>query len=111
MKIVADANIPYVAEAFDRLGTVSVIPGRQINASHVRDAALLLVRSVTLHGAATTTECRIERAEDELVIHLSERGWSELVEAVRRQLEPKAHFHGSFTSWGLGFAIDWYGAE
>ena len=35
----------------------------------------------------------------------------ELVEAVRHQLEPKAHFHGSFTSWGLGFAIDWYGAE
>lgn len=47
MKIVADENILYVKEAFGTLGDVELVPGRAIAPVHVRDAELLLVRSVT----------------------------------------------------------------
>jgi erythronate-4-phosphate dehydrogenase len=47
MKIVADANIPYAQEAFENLGEVELLSGRLIGPAHVRDADLLLVRSVT----------------------------------------------------------------
>ena len=47
MKIVADENIPFVREAFGAFGDITVWPGREIGAEQVRDADLLLVRSVT----------------------------------------------------------------
>ena len=47
MKIVADANIPQVAEAFQHLGEVELIPGREIEAKHLADCQCLLVRTVT----------------------------------------------------------------
>jgi erythronate-4-phosphate dehydrogenase len=47
MKIVADPNIPFVQEAFGPLGEVRLAPGREITAATVRDADVLLVRSVT----------------------------------------------------------------
>lgn len=47
MKIIADTNIPYVTQAFSAIGEIITIPGREINANHVRDADILLVRSVT----------------------------------------------------------------
>ncbi|MCD5401745.1 4-phosphoerythronate dehydrogenase PdxB [candidate division NPL-UPA2 bacterium] len=47
MKIVADENIPFVEEAFGRLGEVVTLPGRQIDASAVKEADILLVRTVT----------------------------------------------------------------
>jgi erythronate-4-phosphate dehydrogenase len=47
MKIVADANIPFVKEAFDSVGNVTTVIGRQITPEQVRDADILLVRSVT----------------------------------------------------------------
>lgn len=47
MKIVADENIPYVQEAFAELGEVATVSGRKIDAGTVRDAELLLVRSIT----------------------------------------------------------------
>jgi len=52
MKIVADPNIPYIREAFGPLGEIAFVPGRQMNAVAVRDAELLLVRSVTPVNAA-----------------------------------------------------------
>ena len=51
MKIVADENIPYVREAFASLGEVVTCSGRAMDAAQVRDAELLLVRSVTKVGA------------------------------------------------------------
>ena len=57
MRIVADPNIPFVQEAFGPLGEARLVPGREIDASSVRDADALLVRSVTpvnaslLHGS------------------------------------------------------------
>ncbi|HEV8243988.1 MAG TPA: hypothetical protein VGQ07_08340, partial [Nitrospirales bacterium] len=50
MKIVADENIPYVRKAFGVLGDVVVLPGREIGPDQVRDADLLIVRSVTPVG-------------------------------------------------------------
>ena len=47
MKIVADENIPFVAECFSSLGDVQLVPGRKMSAGLVRDVDCLLVRSVT----------------------------------------------------------------
>lgn len=47
MKILADENIPFVAEAFQTLGEVVTRPGRQIAPADLADAEILLVRSVT----------------------------------------------------------------
>ncbi len=51
LQIVADENIPHLAEAFGEFGEVYSCPGRQITASTVEDADVLLVRSVTRVGA------------------------------------------------------------
>jgi len=51
MKIVADRNIPFVAKCFSSVGEVKVVEGRQITPEAVRDAEILLVRSVTKVGA------------------------------------------------------------
>jgi erythronate-4-phosphate dehydrogenase len=51
VKIVADENIPFVQEAFGTLGDVTVLPGREIGPEQVRDADLLLVRSITVVDA------------------------------------------------------------
>ena len=47
MKIIADENIPCVEQAFASLGEVSLLPGRGMQPEQVRDADILLVRSVT----------------------------------------------------------------
>jgi len=47
MKIVADENIPYVQEAFGTLGDVTTLPGRKIDPASVKEAEILLVRSIT----------------------------------------------------------------
>jgi len=47
MRIIADENIPCVAQAFASLGEVTLLPGRAMRAAQVRDADILLVRSVT----------------------------------------------------------------
>lgn len=52
MRIVADENIPYVREAFGRLGDVDTLPGRGMTREALTDAELLLVRSVTRVDAA-----------------------------------------------------------
>ncbi|MGB7931847.1 MAG: 4-phosphoerythronate dehydrogenase PdxB [Gammaproteobacteria bacterium] len=57
MKIIADENIPAVAQAFGTLGEVTLLPGRMLRSQDVRAADVLLVRSVThvgrelLHGS------------------------------------------------------------
>jgi erythronate-4-phosphate dehydrogenase len=50
MKIIADENIPAVAQAFGTLGEVTLLPGRNLRAQDVRSADVLLVRSVTRVG-------------------------------------------------------------
>lgn len=50
MLIVADENIARVGEAFGAHGEVRLLPGRSLDAAAVRDADILLVRSVTSVG-------------------------------------------------------------
>ncbi|NUM74059.1 4-phosphoerythronate dehydrogenase PdxB [candidate division KSB1 bacterium] len=52
LKIVADKNIPFVQSAFATLGEVRLMPGRDIAAAVLRDADMLLVRSITEVNAA-----------------------------------------------------------
>ena len=47
MRIVADENMPYVSEWFAALGDVQTLPGRSLDSAAVRNADILLVRSVT----------------------------------------------------------------
>ncbi|MGS2743032.1 4-phosphoerythronate dehydrogenase PdxB [Halomonas sp. LS-001] len=47
MKLVVDANIPASDVCFAEFGEVIRLPGRDIQAHHVRDADALIVRSVT----------------------------------------------------------------
>jgi len=48
MKIIADENIPCAGQAFASLGEVTLLPGRGMQPEQVRDADMLLVRSVTV---------------------------------------------------------------
>lgn len=50
LKIVADANIPFVKECFSSIGEVAVVGGREITPSVVADADALVVRSITPVG-------------------------------------------------------------
>ena len=47
MKIVVDENIPLAVEAFSTFGEVTAVAGRKIDTNLLRDAEMLLVRSVT----------------------------------------------------------------
>lgn len=47
MKIIADQNIPEVEAAFQSLGNVELIPGRDITRTQLLDCQCLLVRTVT----------------------------------------------------------------
>ena len=47
VKIVADANIPFVDKCFSSIGDVTLVGGREITGELVEDADVLLVRSVT----------------------------------------------------------------
>ena len=47
MKILADENMPYVQELFGDLGTIETVNGRELTPEQVKDADVLLVRSVT----------------------------------------------------------------
>jgi len=60
MKIVADPNIPCIREAFGSLGDITLVPGRQISAANVRDADLLLIRSVTPVNAALLNGSKVK---------------------------------------------------
>jgi len=47
VKILADQNIPSIADAFRDLGEVILMPGRDIRAEHLRDCQCLITRTVT----------------------------------------------------------------
>jgi erythronate-4-phosphate dehydrogenase len=81
MKILADENIPYARDAFGSLGEVSTISGRSMNVENVRDAELLLVRSITkvnaslLDGARTRFVATATIGEDHIdKAYLKDRG-------------------------------------
>jgi erythronate-4-phosphate dehydrogenase len=59
MKIVADANIPFVSECFSSIGEVTVIGGREMTPWVVADADILLVRSITPVGVDLLAGSRV----------------------------------------------------
>ena len=60
MKILADQNIPSIADAFADLGEVVLMPGRDITAQHLRDCQCLITRTVTRVDAALLADSPVE---------------------------------------------------
>jgi len=60
MKIVADANIPFVKEAFSSIGQVETCKGRGLSPEQITDADILLVRSVTPVNASLLAQSRVK---------------------------------------------------
>ncbi len=60
MKILADANIPYVRECFSSIGDVELLGGREITSDSVTDADVLLVRSITPVNAKLLAGSRVK---------------------------------------------------
>ncbi len=59
MKIIADRNMPYAAEAFGTLGETVIMDGRALTAAEVRDADILAIRSTTQVNAALLDGSRV----------------------------------------------------
>ncbi len=60
MKIIADQNIPLVNEFFSDFGEVITLPGRQISSGDLKQADVLLVRSVTSVSADLLAESSVQ---------------------------------------------------
>jgi erythronate-4-phosphate dehydrogenase len=60
VKILADQNIPCVADAFGDLGEVVLMPGRDIRPQHLRDCQALITRSVTRVDQALLEDSKVE---------------------------------------------------
>jgi erythronate-4-phosphate dehydrogenase len=60
LKIVADENISYAEEAFSHFGTVELYPGRNITNKLLRDADVLITRSVTMVNEELLKETRVK---------------------------------------------------
>jgi len=60
MKIVADKNIPHVTECFSTIGEVEPVPGRQITPELIKNADVLLVRSVTKVNEALLSDSKVK---------------------------------------------------
>ena len=60
MKILADQNIPGVAQAFRDLGEVILMPGRDIRPQHLQDCQCLITRTVTRVDAALLEGSAVE---------------------------------------------------
>ena len=59
MKIIADGNIPFVAECFSSIGDVEVLGGREMTRSVVAGADVLLVRSITQVDADLLAQSKV----------------------------------------------------
>lgn len=60
MKIVADAHIPFVENYFAKAGELILKPGRAITANDVKEADMLLVRSITPVNAALLEKSNVK---------------------------------------------------
>lgn len=60
MVIVADENIPLLDSFFDEIGEIRRVSGRELTAAEVRDADVLLVRSVTRVDEALLRGSRVK---------------------------------------------------
>ena len=60
MKIVADENIPGLEQCFASFAEIVSLPGRQIEASDVKDADALIVRSITQVNGALLSNSQVQ---------------------------------------------------
>jgi erythronate-4-phosphate dehydrogenase len=60
MNIIADQNIPFVSECFSSLGQVTPVSGREVSPDVVKDADILLVRSITKVNADLLDHSRVQ---------------------------------------------------
>ena len=60
MKIIADQQIPHVAQAFSAFAEVTLCNGREITAEKIHDADVLLLRSVTVVDANLLEDSRVK---------------------------------------------------
>lgn len=60
MKIVADSHIPLIQQAFSNIGDLHLFAGRTITPEKVKDADILLVRSVTPVNADLLNNSRVK---------------------------------------------------
>jgi len=60
MKIVVDENISYGKEAFENLGEVELVPGREITNEHLIDKDALIVRSITNVNKALLEKTKVK---------------------------------------------------
>ena len=60
MKIIADQNIPFVNECFSSIGQVTLVSGRDMTPELVKDADVLLVRSITKVNADLLAGSRVK---------------------------------------------------
>lgn len=59
MRILADRNIPFAVEVFSQFGDVRLVSGREITSDMVREADILVVRSVTRVNSALLEGTRV----------------------------------------------------
>ena len=69
MQIVADENIPLLAEFFAAFGDIRRYPGRAIDRAALGDAEVLLVRSVTRVDERLLAPRHTESAQPDRVVH------------------------------------------
>lgn len=81
LKILSDENIFCVKEAFDHLGSIKLVPGRNMTENMLEDIDLLLVRSVTqvnenlLRNSSVKMVCSATIGTDHIDLnYLSDRG-------------------------------------
>jgi len=60
VKILADQNIPCVANAFRDLGVVTLMPGREIKREHLSECECLIIRTVTRVDATLLDDTPVE---------------------------------------------------
>lgn len=98
MKIVADRQIPLVREAFASIGDVHLVDGRRLVADAVRDADVLLVRTITrvdealLKGSRVRLVATASSGVDHVDLDYLERRDISLVAAAGCNARPVAEY-------------------
>lgn len=60
LKIVADQDIPFIEHYFGQAGHLTLLPGRELTRNDVKEADILLVRSITKVGRELLEDTRVK---------------------------------------------------
>lgn len=98
MKIVADQDIPLVGTLFSKIGEVTLLDGRRIDHELVRDADLLIVRTITrvsgelLRGSRVRMVASATSGIDHIDAEYLRRNGIELIHAPGANARPVAEY-------------------